>query len=160
MVPPVGLAELHMDPPHPVPYVGAGMMLGALDGEAIDRFVSAAGPASGSPLLSAEMRHVGGALSRPAPHHGALATFDADFLTFGVGMVLDEASYRGNRGRLDALETALAPYHTGREYLDFTEHSTDAARFYTPAVYRRLRAVKGAFDPENLIRANHPIPPA
>jgi hypothetical protein len=69
-------------------------MLGPLDGEAIDRFVAAAGPESGSPLVSAEIRHVGGALSRPQPHHGALSTFDADYLTFAVGMVLNEEMYR------------------------------------------------------------------
>ncbi|HWQ02018.1 MAG TPA: FAD-binding oxidoreductase, partial [Gaiellaceae bacterium] len=44
---------------------GEGQMLGQLDGEAIDRFVAAAGPQSSSPLVSAEIRHVGGALSRP-----------------------------------------------------------------------------------------------
>ena len=44
MVPPVGLSELHMDPPEPVPYTGEGMMLGELDAAAIDAFVAAAGP--------------------------------------------------------------------------------------------------------------------
>jgi FAD/FMN-containing dehydrogenase len=160
MVPPVGIAELHMDPPTPVPYVGEGMMLGDLDDEAIDRFVAAAGPDSGSPLLSAEIRHVGGALARPQPGQGALGTLDASYLTFGVGMVLDEQTYRANRGQLDALARAFAPYDTGRQYLNFTERPTDPARFYTPHAYRRLRAVKAAFDPGNVFRANHPIPPA
>ena len=161
MVPPAGIAELHMDPPHPVPYVGDGRMLGQLDGEAIDRFVAAVGPESGSPLLSAEIRHVGGgAMSRPQPHHGALSTFDADFLTFGVGMVLDQPMYDANRAQLDKLAEALAPYENGREYLNFTERQTDPSRFYTPTVYRRLREVKAAYDPADVFRSNHPIPPA
>jgi FAD/FMN-containing dehydrogenase len=160
MVEPVGLAELHMDPPTPVPYTGAGHMLGRLDAEAIDRFVAAAGPGSGSPLVSSEIRHLGGELRRPKPGNGALATFDADFITFGVGMVLDEATYRANRAAVDAHAEAFEPYLNGREYLNFTEHHTDPARFYTPHAYRRLREVKRAYDPENLIRANHPILPA
>ena len=41
-------------------------MLGELDAEAIDRFVAAAGPGSGSPLVSAEIRHLGGALAPAA----------------------------------------------------------------------------------------------
>ena len=79
MVPPAGIAELHMDPPQPgAVHRRRARCSAPLDGEAIDRFVAAAGPESGSPLVSAEIRHVGGALSRPQPHHGALSTFDAD----------------------------------------------------------------------------------
>jgi FAD/FMN-containing dehydrogenase len=160
MVEPVGLAELHMDPPTPVPYTGAGHMLGKLDAAAIDRFLAAAGPESSSSLVSSEIRHLGGALHRPKTGNGALATFDADFLTFGVGIVVDEASYRAHRSAIDAHADAFEPYLNGREYLNFTEHHTDPARFYTPHAYRRLREVKRAYDPENLIRANHPILPA
>ena len=63
------------------------------------------------------------------------------------------------RERLHAVQR-LAPYDTGRQYLNFTEASTDPARFYRPDVFHRLRAVKAAYDPDNLFRANHPIPPA
>jgi FAD/FMN-containing dehydrogenase len=159
-VPPEGIAELHMDPPDPCPYVGEGMMLGDLDGDAIDRFVSVAGPGSGSPLVSAEIRHLGGALSRPKPHHGVLATLDASYLTFGVGMVFDDAGYQANLRQLGRLASAFGPCDTGRQYLNFAERPTDPARFYAPHAYRRLRTVKGTYDPENVFRANHPIPPA
>jgi hypothetical protein len=160
MVAPADIAELHMDPPQPVPYTGEGQMLGRLDGEAVDRFVAAAGPESGSPLVSAELRHVGGSLSRPQPHHGALSTLDADYLTFAVGMVLNEEVYRANRSQLDEIADALGPYDNGRSYMNFAERRTDPARFYTAAVHRRLREVKRAFDPGDLFRANHPIAPA
>jgi FAD/FMN-containing dehydrogenase len=160
MVPPAGIAELHMDPPDPLPYTAAGMMLGDLTGDAIDRFVATAGPGSGSPLVISEIRHVGGALRRSQPHHGALATFDASFLTLGVGVAFDEASYRASHERLGLLSDAFAPFDTGREYLNFAERPTDPARFYTPEAYRRLRAAKAEWDPENLFRANHPIPAA
>jgi len=160
MVEPVGLAELHMDPPTPVPYTGAGHMLGKLDAEAIDRFVAAAGPGSASTLVSSEIRHLGGELHRAKPGNGALATFDADFLTFGVGIVMDEAGYRAHRMALAAHAEAFEPYQNGRQYLNFIEEHTDPARFYTPHAYRKLRQVKRAYDPANLIRANHPILPA
>jgi FAD/FMN-containing dehydrogenase len=160
MVPPVGIAELHMDPPDPVPYTGEGMMLGELDSAAIDAFVAVAGPGSGSPLVSAEIRHAGGALRRPQPHHGALSTLDANFITFALGMVVDEASYLASREHLARLADALRPYDTQREYLNFAEHETDPARFYTPEAYGRLREVKAQIDPDDLFRANHAIPPA
>jgi FAD/FMN-containing dehydrogenase len=160
MVPPVGIAELHMDPPSPVPYTGEGQMLGFLPDAAVDAFVAAAGPESGSPLVSAEIRHLGGAMLRSADHHGALATFDAPFLTFGIGMVFDDETYQANRAQLAKLADAFEPYDTGRQYLNFTEEKTDVSRFYRRDAYRRLQAVKAKVDPENTFRANHPIPAA
>ena len=68
MVPPVGLAELHMDPPDPLPYTGEGMMLSELPAKAIDAFVAAAGPESGSPLdLGRDQASGRGALPRQRP---------------------------------------------------------------------------------------------
>ena len=160
MVEPVGLAELHMDPPTPVPYTGAGHMLGTLDAAAIDRFVAAAGPGSGSTLVSSEIRHLGGELHRVKPGNGALATFDADYLTFAIGLVMSDADYAAHRAAIATHADALGPYDNGRQYLNFTEEHTDPARFYPPHTYRRLRAVRRAYDPDDLIRANHPIPPA
>ena len=160
MVPPVGIAELHMDPPEPVPYTGEGMMLGELDAAAIDAFVAAAGPGSGSPLVSAEIRHLGGAMMRARDGHGALATFDAPYLTFALGMVFDDETYAANRRQLAIVREALTPYDTGRQYLNFTEEEADPATFYRAEAYRRLRAVKAAVDPDEVFRANHPIAPA
>jgi Berberine and berberine like len=68
--------------------------------------------------------------------------------------------YQANRVQIEKLEEALGPYENGREYLNFTERPTDPARFYSPAVYKRLREVKAAVDPGDVFRSNHPIPPA
>jgi hypothetical protein len=51
-----------------------------------------------------------------------------------------------------------SPYDTGRD--DFAERRTDPARFYTPDAYRRLRVLKAAIDPHDVMRANHRIAPA
>ena len=66
-VPPVGIAELHMDPRDPIPYAGDHQLLDALPSSAIDDVVALTGPGSGSPMLSFELRHTAGALARPAP---------------------------------------------------------------------------------------------
>ena len=159
VVPPAAIAGLHMDPPSPVPYVAAGQMLGELDAEAIDRFLAAAGPGSGSNLVVADIRHVGGALSRPVPHQGALGTLDAKYLAFGVAMAFDEQSGRAGHEQLLRVADALAPYDSGRRYLNFAEERTDPARFYTPDAHRRLRVLKRMVDPHGVMRANHPIAP-
>ena len=65
--PPAGIAELHMDPPEPVPYWGDSILIGELPAAAIDSLLEAVGPGSGSQLLSVELRHCGGALSRTSP---------------------------------------------------------------------------------------------
>jgi len=133
-------------------------MLSELPAKAIDAFVAAAGPDSGSPLVSAEIRHLGGALFRGSERHGVLNTFDAEFLTFGIGLALDEEMWKANRDQLRLLRKALTPYDSGRQYLNFTEEKTDVSTFYQEKAFRRLQAVKTAVDPDNLFRGNHAIP--
>jgi hypothetical protein len=43
-------------------------------------------------------------------------------------------------------------------YSNLTETQCDPARFWPEHTYNRLRSIKAAVDPDNLIRANHPIP--
>ena len=74
-------------------------------------------------------------------------------------MVVNEEMYRANRSQLDRLARRSARTTPAGTYLNFAEQPTDPARFYTPSAYRRLREVKAAFDPANVFRANHPIPP-
>lgn len=66
-IPVEGLSELHMDPPQPVPNAGDGMLLSEFPAEAVDELVAVAGAESGSPLLSVEVRQMGGRSPRPRP---------------------------------------------------------------------------------------------
>jgi FAD/FMN-containing dehydrogenase len=159
MVPPVELSEMHMDPPDPVPYFGEHLVLRDLPSSAIDDFVAAAGPGSGSTLVSVEVRHAGGALGRGGEGHGALDKLPGEFVYFGIGMASDELEEAATRGSLHPVTGALRPYRSG-SYLNFEEEAADPARFYGEDTYRRLRAVKADVDPDELFRANHPIPPA
>ena len=151
MRPPAGIAELHMDPQQPVPGITGSAMLGDLPPAAVDRFVAAAGPESGSRLLVADLRHVGGELRRARPGHGALATLDASYVMFGVGVG------EGTAERLGMVSEALAPWENGRDYLNFAHRRTDPARFFDADVLRRLRAVKAEVDPDDVFRSNHPV---
>ena len=65
-MPPAGLARMHMDPAAPLPYRSTHLLLGELPPAAIDAWVTAAGPDSGTSLTAVELRHLGGALARPA----------------------------------------------------------------------------------------------
>ena len=159
MIAPPGLAALHMDPPEPVPFAGDGMLLGDLPAEAIDALVGAAGPGTDSPLLSLEVRHLGGASGRPGPEHGALAAIDASYALYAVGMATNPEMEQAILRRIDQVQAALAPWDRGR-FLNFTERPANTGRMFTDEAYRRLREVKSKYDPDSILQANHEIPPA
>lgn len=156
-VPPAALPALHMDPPEPVPYEGEDFMLADLPADAIDDALAAAGPGSGSPLLSVELRHLGGALARPEPDHGALAAIDGVILGYSVGMFGDEAGRRAIEAQLARVRAATAPYAAERRYFNFCEAKVDASTFFDAETLTRLRRVKTTVDPEGMFRANHAI---
>ncbi|HET8528819.1 MAG TPA: FAD-binding oxidoreductase [Gaiellaceae bacterium] len=156
LVPPAEIAELHMDPPHPVAGVTAHTLLGELGAAGIDALVAAAGPESGSRLLSVELRQLGGALARTSPEHGALDMLRADYAMFGVGIAPEPALAAASEAQLDAVLEALAPWQAGL-YSNFTEHRTGASSFFVPETQARLRAVKERLDPDDLFRANYVV---
>lgn len=152
------LAELHMDPPQPVPGLGDGVVLSELPAEAIDALVDAAGSDSGTALLSAEIRHVGGACGRADDSHGALGSIDHDYVYFGVGMAMDEQMAKAVEASLDRLSDALSPWDSGRLYSNFAERPTDdPASFFTPEAFARLLEVRAIYDPDGFFHANHQI---
>ncbi len=154
--PPAGIAGLHMDPPAPAPYAGAGKLLGDLPGEAIDSFLAAVGPDSPSRLLSVELRHDGGAMAQSDPSHGAMDRLPGSFLMFGVGIVPEPAAMAPTKEWLAAMEASMKPWDAGR-YLNFSDANEDIGVAFPPETVERLRAAKAKYDPENLFHANHPV---
>ncbi len=156
--PVVELSALHMDPPGPVPGSGDGMLLSELPAEAVDAVARLA--ATDLPLLSVELRHLGGELTPGRMDGGAVSAIDAGFAMFAVGIAPNEAAERAVRSAIDAVQHALAPWSTGGAYLNFTERRKAPDAFFGSSTHRRLQAVKAAYDPSDLIRANHPVRPA
>jgi FAD/FMN-containing dehydrogenase len=154
--PPAGIAELHMDPPTPVPYTSESLLTHELPPAAIDSLVEAVGPGSASQLVSVELRHGGGALSRAPQDAGALATLPGSFLAFAVGFVPVPEAMAPTRDWLGAFKAALEPYDAGR-YFNFVEERFDITQIFTAEVLGRLREVKQRYDPENLFKSNHPV---
>lgn len=154
--PPAGIAELHMDPPEPVPYWGDSILIGELPAAAIDSLLEAVGPGSGSQLLSVELRHCGGALSRTPPGAGALATLPGSFFAFGVGFVPVPEAMARTRGWVGSFKAALEPYDAGI-YLNFAEEPFEMTKAFPAKTVDRLREVKQRYDPEDLFQSNHPV---
>jgi FAD/FMN-containing dehydrogenase len=159
VIPVQELRFLHMDPPEPVPGAADGMNLADVTPETIDALVAVAGPGSGSPLLSVELRQLGGAVAEGSPDHGAVGSFDAGFALFGIGMAPNPEMKAVVESHVAALKEALAPWSADRSYFNFADRLMDGETLYPPETYRRLQAVKTAVDPEELFRASHPIRP-
>jgi hypothetical protein len=155
-VPPTALPHLHMDPPEPVPGVGDGMFLDDFPAEAVDAMIATAV----EPLLSYEVRQLGGALAEPSAAHGAVGSIDAGFVMFAVGLAMTPEMGAAVDEAVDRAKAALAPWESERSYLNFAERRGDSARLYGPETYRRLRRIKAAYDPGDMFAANHPIPAA
>jgi len=159
-VPVPAVSHRHMDPEQPVPYAGDGMLLADLPREAVDAFVQVSGATAAFPLLTVEIRHLGGELARPRPGHGALASIDARYVLHAIGMTPDPEATAAVTAQVGTVKQALAPWAARQMYLNFAETATPAKPLWTEPAYHRLRRIKAQADPGNLIRANHPIPPA
>jgi FAD/FMN-containing dehydrogenase len=156
-MPAAGLSHIHMDPESPVPGVGDGELLGELSDEAIDAWVGMVGPGSESLLLLSEIRHLGGALARPAENGGALSKLDAPFAVYSVGMRISAEIGDLLHGYLEKLGETMRPWAADGGYYNFVESSCDVDAILPPDVCDRLRDVKRRYDPENRIVANHMI---
>jgi UDP-N-acetylenolpyruvoylglucosamine reductase len=154
------LSTLHMDPPHAVPGVGDGLLLGRADAATIAAFVEAAGADSGSSLLSVEMRHLGGAAGRPAPGGGAATFVGCDYVVFAVGIAATPELHVASERDSKRVVAALAPWDAGRDYMNFRETRSTGARLFSAAVHEKLAAIKRRVDPRDVIRSNHPVLPA
>jgi FAD/FMN-containing dehydrogenase len=152
-VAPMDLTALHMDPPEPIPAAGDGIFLDALPVDAMDGVVASAVP----PLLTLEIRHLGGALATPSPRHGAVGAIDASFVMFAAGHTPTPEAHVAVGEAIDRAKVALAPWESERAYFNFSERAIDAARLFPPDTLDRLRKVRAAYDPAQLFVSNHPI---
>ncbi|MHB8241112.1 MAG: FAD-binding oxidoreductase [Solirubrobacteraceae bacterium] len=150
------LCRLHGDPEEAAPYISESAMLKELTPATIEAFVKAAGPESGSTLAVAELRQLGGALSRPVAG-GATSHFDGACLAFALGMALDPEMAAASARDAEKVVSSLAPWTGGRPYLNFVEQETDVSQAFGPAAWARLQEVRGRVDPDGVFRANHVI---
>jgi hypothetical protein len=156
-VPAPALSRIAMDPEPPVPGLGHGAVVNELPDEAVDAFYEVSGPDSGSPLLLAELRQIGGALARPADNGGALDKLDGEFVLLGIGMLMDPAMREPISAQLDKLTDAMKPWSTERGYYNYAERPCEVDALLPPDTCERLAHVKRSWDPDNLILANHSI---
>jgi FAD/FMN-containing dehydrogenase len=102
---------------------------------AIEAVVAAA--ATGTTV---EVRQWGGAIGAPQPGAGPVGARGTSLTVIA-----------------DAPVPGLADHATGGAFLNFLRDTKRTADAFTPADLRRLRAIKRAYDPTNLFRAQHTV---
>lgn len=140
------LGGITAEPTAPSPGISRAELLTRLDDDAAGALL--ADPIA--PLLSVQLRHLGGALARYSDSpHGPLTEPYALYL---FGVATDPAAVTA---RQRALAAALPV--SGRKPVTFLNPDETVADAFTPAVLTRLRAVKRRHDPDGLVRSNFPV---
>jgi len=154
-MPAADLVHLHMDPQGPTPSVSDTTILDAMPDAAIEAFLELAGPNSTSSLLSNEIRQLGGALARPREDAGAMPALPGAFLAFGCAIAATPEMAAAGRRDARRFATMLAPFGSGRNYLNFQENPADPGTGFDPVSYGRLVTLKSAMDPAGVFVGNH-----
>ncbi|MFD1547762.1 FAD-binding oxidoreductase [Nonomuraea guangzhouensis] len=132
---------------------GAGSSRGELLTELDDRVAKTLLADPIAPLMSVQIRHLGGAFARPSETpHGPLTEPYALYL---FGVPTDPATAEAVTARQRALTDALPV--RGRKPFTFLSPGETPADAFTPAALDRLRGLKRHHDPHNTLRANFPI---
>jgi hypothetical protein len=153
------LSTLSGPPVPPVPVRARSGLLTDLPGAAVREFVARTGPASGSPLQLAEIRHLGGAYAQPPQAGGpsAIGHTDAQFQVHLTAIAPNQQADEAARAYQDGVLTALGPWTTGTTLPAFTDPGTDPSQLFDPATRRRLAEVKHRYDPANVIATSFPV---
>jgi Berberine and berberine like len=133
------------------------MLLQALPRKAVDELVRTAGAATSSPLVSLELRQLGGELGCARPGSGAFAAVDAGYALYAVGIAPMPAAAAAVTAHVENVTCAMSPWAAERTYLNFSETHRDPRKLWAEQAHNRLLRIKAAVDPTNIIRSNHPL---
>lgn len=140
------LGTITAEPTEPVPGSSRAELLTALDDAALDTLLGA--PID--PLLSVQVRHLGGALARPTDNpHGALSE---PFSVYMFGLPITEAAAESITKKQVDLARALPT--TGRKPVTFLNPSESLADALPESSLARLRRLKEERDREGIFVGN------
>jgi len=159
-IPPPVLGQLHMDPEQPVPNEGDGALLTGFPTAAIGALDAVAGPDADTSLTSVEVRHLGGALARPAADETGQPTMEASHLMWAVSATPSPEVAAAVRRDARAVKAALADWHASYDYYNAVEVRAPASAVLPAASHTRLQKIKGRYDPDQMIISSHPVRPA
>ncbi|MBT2367966.1 FAD-binding oxidoreductase [Streptomyces sp. ISL-10] len=155
---------IYRDPPTPMAYYGTNVLVDALDSAAAKRILELTGPDTGLNCV-VQINHLGGALARQSGTASAVGHRDARYavrvltrLSPGAGSAAVAAARADHERVFEVFGyrvLGIAP-----NFLLGGPVTVDQVRAcYDEKDYARLVELKAAYDPENLFRGYHNIPP-
>ncbi len=115
-----------------------------------------------SPLSNVDVWYLGGAFSRVGPEETAVGRRDAEVM---IGVEANWNDAEGSEANIRwarDLVAQLGPFSSGGSYVNFggySEEGSDVVQDVYSKNLKRLAAIKGKYDPDNLFRVNHNIAP-
>lgn len=150
------LSGIHLDPPGPVPALGEGRWLTDRTTGDAHAILGAAGICADSALAEVELRHVAarpsGDDASPAVS-GALTSCPGTFLLHATGPAADPDTTSHIEQNLTRVRDAAKAADTGRAASAFCDGRPNAPDTHDNPTRKRLTAIRGAADPDGVIRA-------
>ncbi|MFJ3170808.1 FAD-binding oxidoreductase [Streptomyces roseus] len=156
---------IYNDPPQPHAYQGDNVLLRGFGPQQAADVTELVGPGSPVPCVL-DVRHLGGALGRPAEVPNAVGHRSARYL-LRVLMPLMGATPDEARSAGEKVLGVLAAESVGGRFQSLVyggcgegAPNAPATDFWEPADHRRLAVLKAEIDPANMFRCNRNIEPA
>jgi hypothetical protein len=151
------LCSLHNDPVQQIAGEPDGWMLRDLPASALESLLDLVGPGTDSPLTILELRHLEGAIARRDSGGGVVSSLNGRYLAIADGPAPEPASRHRVTETIESVKDVLSPWVASQAYLNLAGSSQPSPLLWDPPSLRRLRQIKEAVDPTNLIRSNHPV---
>ncbi|WP_344677921.1 FAD-binding oxidoreductase [Saccharopolyspora taberi] len=147
------------EPDQPHPYRGENLLLRDVDPSRLPALVKLSSPQT-QPMCVVGLRHLGGALSRSPEVPNAVGNRSANYV-LGVLSLTLPGQFDAVREMHDEALAAWSDLAIGQG-LNFTFGAVEQDKIrsaFDAADYERLTEIRAAVDPEEVFRANFPIPP-
>ena len=123
-------SELAIGETPAAPGWGGALALSEVTEEVLDRFIAAAGPQREAPFMIAQLRHLGGAMSRPRDEseRSMIAGRDAAFVLFLAAVPVPELIAGPIPALADEIFASLSPWDAGALPTNYADHLGREAR--------------------------------
>lgn len=136
---------VHTDPVDPMPATEVGASLTAFPAEAAEALLDLT--LVDSPLVVAEVRQLGGAMTRPAAHPGAFDGRDVGWSLLCIGLPVVPGADEHAR----AVVAALAPWTASRRLANWTSTPAQLVECFAAPTLVALRDAVRRYDPDGVI---------